>query len=80
MEFDIGKGFEIIEYAKKQKQEEELRNRWVNGYQSISFSEFKSLIYENARGTGVESNISVDEIEDKVRNILMQRGWESGDI
>lgn len=70
MRMDCGDGMEMIDYAVKEQREECLINRWIAMYQDkMSFREFKDNI-EISTDSAKEEDISVEDILDKVKDIL----------
>lgn len=67
---DFEDGFELINYAIKQNNEEKMYNTWLHGYnQSFSYEEFKDL--NSAENEDFQDeNLTVEEILTNVKNVL----------
>lgn len=65
------RGFEFYQEAEKQRQDERLFLRWVNGYQTeMNFTEFKEKALGPAPAQRKGKPMSEAEIYEKVKNIL----------
>jgi hypothetical protein len=68
MEFQLG--FEYIMTAIRNWQEEKIYLRWINGFQQISFDEFKKQMGQQQE---VIDNRSEEEILERVKDILNRK-------
>lgn len=65
------KGYEFYQEAARQRQDERLFLRWVNGYQTeMNFQEFKEKAMVAAAPMATGKQQTEEEILEKVRNIL----------
>ena len=60
---------ELASYAMSEKVEEDIRTRWINGYQEISLSDFKEAI-----GYRQGQIIEETEVTDILTNLCKQFG------